>query len=556
MLLPGLCAATLALSPLSAQDAKAFRGDVDFVVHTIESLHPAPFAHADRNAFARDAAAVKQDGARKGLGCATAELMALAAELNDGHTYVLPINVPGEMKWYPIRFYAFPDGLYVTSVAPEYAGLAGKRVVRIGALDADAAMRKAVAVQAANNPLAAREGMVWLSQAAIAEAFGAAANGQMAVTVTGADGAPLTKTLTPFEAELNDAFNQQGEMFGPRRRKDAQPYVTAFGGRGPVDFRKSDPALPPHLRYRLPYHMVEMPDAKALYFQWNFVQDWADETFAQFSARLFRTLDAHPDWRLVVDVRYNSGGDGSKVPAFIKQIIKRDRFDAPGNLLVITGRKTFSAAVDFVAEAKAWTSAILVGEPTGAGLNAYGDAEEHVTPGLHIPFQASTNFHGHGDTHDTGGAIDPDIPALMTAADYFAGRDPVLDTIAKGGDAELLPLPLLGVKDGPATAVKALAERKAKWSQLSWWTPFKERDMNEAAYTLLRSDRAKDSIVLFRLNTEAYPRSSNTWDSLGEAERAAGDIEGAKRDYAAALKLDPDLGDARDALADIARTGK
>ena len=255
-------------------------------------------------------------------------------------------------------------------------------------------------------------------------------------------------------------------------------------------------------------------------------------------------------------MRYNSGGDGSKVPAFIKQIVKRERFDAPGNLFVITGRKTFSAAVDFVAEAKAWTSAIFVGEPTGAGLNAYGDAEEHVTPGLHIPFQSSTNFHGHGDTHDTGGSIDPDIPAIMTGPDYFAGRDPVLETILNGGDADLLPLPQLGVKAGPEAAVAALTQRKAKWSQLTWWTPFKEHDMNEAAYTVLRSGRAKDSVVLFRLNTQAYPKSSNTWDSLAEAERAAGDIEGAKRDYAAALKIDPDLGDARDALVDIARTGK
>ena len=345
----------------------------------------------------------------------------MVAELHDGHTYVLPINVPNMERWFPVRFYAFPDGLYVTSVAPEYADLAGKRVLKIGALDADTAIAKAVAMQAANNPLAAREGVVWLSNAAIAEAIGAALNGTMSVTVANAGGTTLTKTLAPFEAEINDAWNQQGEMFGPRRRKDAQPYVTAFGGRGPLDFRKTDPALPPHLRYRLPYYMVEMPEKHALYFQWNFVQDWGDEPFMQFSQRLFKTLDAHPDWRLIVDVRYNSGGDGSKVPAFIKQIIKHDRFDAPGNLFVITGRKTFSAAVDFVAEAKAWTSAIFVGEPTGAGLNAYGDAEEHVTPGLHISFQSSTNFHGHGDTHDTGGSIDPDIPAVMTGADYFAG---------------------------------------------------------------------------------------------------------------------------------------
>lgn len=552
MLMAGLCAAMLSAAPLSSTDAKAFRGDVDFVVQNIMSKHPAPFAHADRARFFKDEAAVKAQGPKRGLGCAVAELTALIAELNDGHTYVLPINIPGMERWYPVRFYAFPDGLYVTSIAPEYAALAGKKVAKIGSLDAETAMAKAVALQAANNPLAAREGMVWLSNAAIAEAIGAAAKGGL--TVTTEDG--TTQTLKPFDAEINDAWNQQGEMFGPRRRKDAQPYVTAFGSRGPLDFRKYDPALPPHLRYRSPYHMVEIPEHRALYFQWNFVQDWGDEPFTQFSERLFKALDAHPDWRLIVDVRYNSGGDGSKVPPFIKQIIKRKRFDAPGNFFVITGRKTFSAAVDFVAEAKAWTSAIFVGEPTGAGLNAYGDAEEHVTPGLHIPFQTSTNFHGHGDTHDTEGSIDPDIPALMTGPDYFASRDPVLDTILNGGDAELLPLPLLGVKDGPDAAVKALADRKAKWSGFAWWIPFKEREMNSAAYDLLRANRAKDAVILFQLNTAAYPKSSNTWDSLAEAERAAGDVEGAKRDYAAALKIDPDLSDAKDALADIAKTGK
>ena len=552
MIFAGLCAATLALHPLSPTDAKAFRGDLDFVVSTIARLHPAPFAHADAKTFRNDAATVRSDGAKKGLGCAVAELMALIAELNDGHTYVLPINIPNMERWFPVRFYAFPDGLYVTSIAPEYADLAGKRVVRIGALAADAAIAKAAAMQAANNPLSGREGMAWLSNAAIAEATGAASGDAMTIAVEGG----TSLTLKPFEAEINDAWNQQGEMFGPRRRKDAQPYVTAFGGRGPLDFRKTDPALPPHLRYRLPYFLVEMPEKHALYFQWNFVQDWGDEPFPQFSQRLFKTLDAHADWRLIVDVRYNSGGDGSKVPPFIKQIVKRDRFDQPGNLFVITGRKTFSAAVDFVAEAKAWTSAIFVGEPTGAGLNAYGDAEEHVTPGLHIPFQSSTNFHGHGDSHDTGGSIDPDIPAIMTGADYFAGRDPVLQTILDGGDAELLPLPLLGVKDGPVAAVKALADRKTKWSQITWWTPFKEREMNSAAYDLLRDKRAGDAVVLFRLNTEAYPKSSNTWDSLAEAERAAGDVESAKRDYAAALKIDPDLGDAKQALDEIAKTGK
>ena len=555
MILAGLCAATFAAAPLSPADTKSFRSDVGMIVQKIEALHPAPFAHANRASFTADVASVKATAPQKGLGCATAELMALVAELHDGHTYVLPINIPSETRWYPIRFYAFPDGLYVTAIAPESASLVGKKVVKLGSLNADAAIAKAVAMQASNNPLAAREGTVWLSQAAIAEAVGAASNGQMTVTVT--DGSrTLTRSLKPFDAEINDAWNQQGEMFGPRLHGDTQPYVTAFGGRGPLDFRKADPALPPHLRYRLPYHMVEFPQSHALYFQWNFVQDWDDEDFAHFSQRLFRSLDAHPEWRLIVDVRYNSGGDGSKVPAFIKQIIKRDRFDAPGSLFVITGRKTFSAAVDFVGEAHDWTSAIFVGEPTGAGPNAYGDPQESITPGLKIPHQVSTNYHQHADWNDHRDAYAPDIPAIMTAADYFAGRDPPLETILSGNDNTLLPIAALGMKKGSAAAKSAYAERAAKWSQIPWWEPFAEREMNSAAYDLLHSGKINDAIVLFKMNTQRYPQSANTWDSLAEAERGAGDVLAAKADYEKALSIDPDTSDAKDALAEIAKTGK
>jgi tetratricopeptide (TPR) repeat protein len=554
VILAGLCAVALTAAPLSPADTRSFRSDVDFVIHSIETMHPAPFSRADKAAFYEDAASIKSSAPKKGFGCATAELMALVAELHDGHSYIAPINVPNQKKWYPIRFYAFADGLYVTSVTPDNAQLVGKRVLKIGALDAAAAEEKAVAIQGANNPLGAREGMVWLSQAAIAEAFGAAKDDRIDVTVANADGTAITRTIKPFDSDINDAWYQQGEMFGPRMRKDAQSYVTAFGGRGPLDFRKTDPALPPHLRYRLPYYLVEMPDAKALYFQWNFVEDWGDEKFAQFAQRLFKTLDAHPDWKLIVDVRYNSGGDGSKVPQIIKQIIKRDRFDKPGKLFVIIGRKTFSAAVDFVGEAKEWTSAIFVGEPSGAGLNTYGDPQDAVTPNLKIPFQISTSYHQHAPSQDQSGEFDPDIPAIMRAADYFAGRDPALETILAGQD--VLPLPALAQLSGAAAAKAAYAERSAKWSQISWWNPFAEHEMNEAGYIVLRGGNPADAVILFGMNTQRYPHSWNTWDSLGEAQRAAGDVEGSKASYRQALALYPGDDGATSAIAKMENTGR
>ena len=174
MMLAGLCAAALITAPLSPSDARAYGDDVDFIVSSIEKSHPAPFEHITKSEFLKEAAAIKATAPLKGVGCATVELMALVAELHDGHTYVAPINVPKQERWFPIRFYVFPEGLYVTSASPAYVKLVGKRVLRLGAIDAGTAMKNASAVQAANNTLAASEGAVWLSNASIAEAFGAA----------------------------------------------------------------------------------------------------------------------------------------------------------------------------------------------------------------------------------------------------------------------------------------------------------------------------------------------------------------------------------------------
>jgi DNA uptake lipoprotein len=295
--------------------------------------------------------------------------------------------------------------------------------------------------------------------------------------------------------------------------------------------------------------MLEMPESRLLYFQWNFIQNWGDEDFPHFVARMFQKLDQHPDWRLAIDVRYNSGGNGELVANLIRQIIKRDRFDTPGNLFVIIGRKTFSAAVDFVGEAKHWTSAIFVGEPTGAGLNAYGDPDTFETPNLHIPFQISTAYHQHEVSSDRAGEFKPDIPAVMHAAQYFAGSDPSLDAIREGTD--LLPIPVLATQAGAQEASRALERRRRLWSALPWYVPFTEHDMNKAGYAALAAGKIDDAVAAFEMNAAQYPSSWNVWDSLGEAQRAAKQIKNAKASYEKSLVLYPGNKNARDAINEM-----
>jgi tetratricopeptide (TPR) repeat protein len=58
-------------------------------------------------------------------------------------------------------------------------------------------------------------------------------------------------------------------------------------------------------------------------------------------------------------------------------------------------------------------------------------------------------------------------------------------------------------------------------------------------YRLLNDKKEKEAIEIFRLNTIAFPQSSNTFDSLGEAYYHAGDIPTAIKCYEKALDLDP-----------------
>jgi CubicO group peptidase (beta-lactamase class C family) len=69
---------------------------------------------------------------------------------------------------------------------------------------------------------------------------------------------------------------------------------------------------------------------------------------------------------------------------------------------------------------------------------------------------------------------------------------------------------------------------------------FDEPELNSLGYQLLSGNRKpSDAIEIFRLNTAAYPRSSNAFDSLGEAYQAGGNKELATMSYQKAVELDP-----------------
>jgi len=114
------------------------------------------------------------------------------------------------------------------------------------------------------------------------------------------------------------------------------------------------------------YWFEYLPESKVLYFQYNSVRNDPIEPIDKFAERMFKFIDENDVQALVVDTRWNGGGNSFLNLPFVNGIIKRDRINTRDRLFVITKRQTFSACQNFVTDLGRACQPIYVGEPTGS----------------------------------------------------------------------------------------------------------------------------------------------------------------------------------------------
>jgi uncharacterized membrane protein len=103
------------------------------------------------------------------------------------------------------------------------------------------------------------------------------------------------------------------------------------------------------------------------------------------------------------------------------------------------------------------------------------------------------------------------------------------------------------IKTGGVDA--ALAQYRALRSVGKPVYNFDEDELNTLGYQLIRDKNYKGAIRILSLNAEVYPKSGNTWDSLGEAYMDDGDIADAVANYHKSLSINPGNQNAREMLA-------
>jgi tetratricopeptide (TPR) repeat protein len=69
---------------------------------------------------------------------------------------------------------------------------------------------------------------------------------------------------------------------------------------------------------------------------------------------------------------------------------------------------------------------------------------------------------------------------------------------------------------------------------------FDESEVNDLGYKFMNElNRIDDALEIFKFNVSLFPKSANTYDSLGEAFFIKGDQEGALENYRKSLELNP-----------------
>jgi hypothetical protein len=519
-----------------------WRNDIDAIAGDIRLLHPNPFTKTGKLTFLREVEAFKAAVPLLTEEQRMVRAMRLIALVGDGHTQLEPNN-PRFASWYPFRLYEFTDGFFITSAHQSVADLAGAEMLEIAGRPTAEVVGEARSLMGADNSFGRKERLFPVHNAGLMRGLGyATPAGDLKIKVRLRDGRTVEREVHPRKSDdpqfedLDSSFEWQfrGEMFGmPFGNIDE--WVSAYMNLPASAFRTPDTARPPHLTQRRAYVSRPIPEHDALYAQMNQVDD---TNFVKFVQSVLSDAEKQKPRRLILDLRYNFGGDGSQVAGAIHEFIRRENDRPWQELYILTGRKTFSAGVMLLNAFLKHTQFTVVGEPAGAALNSYGDTVSRSYSRSGIRMNVSTLWNQLGSSDDLREYVPVDIPALFSFADYAAGRDPAIDPILNG--EEMRSLPVIAATNGGAAARKAYETRRPRFAQYDWWALPQEIALREVCQSLQDHSRTADALETCRLNSEIHPDDWHVWYNLGHVQTAAGLQQEGLASYRRVLEVDPE----------------
>lgn len=298
--------------------------------------------------------------------------------------------IPGDPQMLPLLFEWMDEGPVVIAANADFKATVGTRVVKIGNLTSAEFLTIV-------SPYISYETEGWqrslagtvMRRRALLELLGLVQDDNVALTFEGANGqTTVAVPFAPAEAKLI-------------------PFEEALGF--PVLFVRSQTGY---------YWRQYLADRQTLYIQYNRCADDPNLKFSDFTAQTLAIIDESKPQRVIVDLRFNQGGNSQIIGPLTSGLASRRKII--GTPFVLIGANTFSSGVWAARDLRLKAKAHLVGTPTGGLYGGYGESPSRVLPYSKLGFQWTIKRFGSPEPERPG------ITAMMTAADLRMGRDPVL----------------------------------------------------------------------------------------------------------------------------------
>lgn len=414
-------------APIDGSREEKWIADIDYYAAQLPRLHINAFHSLSAEQFAQEIESLKASVPQLSDNQIGLELVRLTAAIGDAHTRAVPAQWR-QASVLPLRLYWFDDGMVVTGVMPQSQEALGARLVSVEDTPLDEVVERLEPYISSENEMSLRSNIAnLLLTADVLEALGLAGSAQQVrLGFERADGTPFELSLAAVSAEEYRQGIDNG-MSGQEK---------------PLYLSKTDQV----------YWFEFLPDTGTLFFQYNSCVDSPERPMQTFADELFAALDANPVERLVIDLRFNGGGNSAVLDPLIERLSQHP-ISQEGRVFVLISRNTFSSAILNALDLQSMAGATLVGEPTADRPDHFGEVRSFTLPNSGLLVTYSTKFFSiaRGEANDQGDnmarmgiwladnppddsgirSLQPDVAVPFTSQDYFGLRDPLLEAVTQ-----------------------------------------------------------------------------------------------------------------------------
>jgi len=455
------------------------------------------------------------------------EVMKLIAKLKDGHSGVwireMVFSAEEKVKWFPIRLHYFKEGLYVIAADAKYSEFIGGKVERFGNFSESEASKKFFEISNGENKYGDMfKAPIFMSYPPIVKGLR---------LIDNIDSLPLT-------IKLSNGTTKQIQVTSQVYKKGVGGFFDQFESPSlnsvRLDRKLNIQWASTKWEIEPPYSLNYLEEKQILYFKMNVLRDPPNHSLMDTYAKLWDIVKNKKVEKIIVDLRNNGGGNLFNAWPFIFKIKEISRLNDAKKLIVLTGRKTFSAATAFMSMLETHTNATFIGEPSGGRPNQTEGSNVFPPPVLEkigVDVMLSRGTWTHTNALETREYIEPDILIHESITDWIKGFDRVYNKAIN------LKFPFEYLQEG--SYEKALEAYKKQKENNPNSPLVRESTLNNIGYQELAKKNNEIALSIFKINTMLYPESANAFDSLGESYMVSGDKKNALINYKKSLKLNP-----------------